>query len=233
MIDAKSSLARGVERTKANNERVRRPVTALFQRRQLTPLLLIACALLPDAPVAWADDAAPSLSQRALHMFGLGGAPKPDNAAAKDGALKTCPEIVVDGGSAELRAPPGAEASSVRYQIALGRMARECTRKGDEISVKVGIEGAVVLGPAGQPGAYSGNLRIALRRKRDEQLFGAKNYRVGATLPAGAARNEFSLLVENLDAPLISVNTNDDYEIIVGLTQENAAPVAKKRHKGG
>ena len=206
-------------------------------RRRLVPLLLVGCALFADATSVLAEDAAPSTSTRVLQMFGLGGSKSKEPVDNKSGALQGCPEIVVDGGGAEFRVPAGADASSVKYQIALGRTARECARKGDKLSVKVGIEGGVVLGPAGQPGAYSGNLKIALRRKRDEQLFSAKNYRVGASVPAGAARNDFTLLVEDLDAPFISVNTADDYEVVIGLTQEGAAAAEKraprKRRGGG
>ena len=125
----------------------------------------------------------------------------PNGTGAKPSTLADCPDIVVDGGDAELRDPPAAEASSVRYQIAISRMAREYALNGSDIAVKLGIEGAAVLGPVGQPGAYYGNLQVSLRRKRDEQLFGTKNFRVGATIPSGAARADFNLLVEGLSAP--------------------------------
>jgi hypothetical protein len=190
-------------------------------------IALIVGALLPGAPAALADDAG-STSNRVLQMFGLG---RSTDAAKPAPTLAECPEIVVDGGSAELRAPPGADASSVRYQIAISRMARECALVGNDISIKVGIMGSAMLGPVGQPGAYFGNLHIALRRKRDEQLFGAKNYHVGANIPAGAARADFSLLVEELQAPFISQRAAEDYEIIVGFTQSGAEGAAPKPEK--
>jgi hypothetical protein len=198
-------------------------------RRRVGAVAMIIGALLPAAPEAWADDTESSTSNRVLQMFGLG-------RGSGDGAkpaptLAECPEIVVDGGGAELRAPPGADASSVRYQIAITRTARECALVGDQISVKVGIIGSAVLGPVGQPGAYYGNLRVALRRKRDEQLFGAKSYRVGADIPAGAARADFTLLVEALEAPFISQKAAEDYEVIVGFTQGGAESAAQKPEK--
>ncbi len=193
-------------------------------------ILLIVGMLIPGGPEAWADDAG-STSNRVLQMVGLG---RSSTDAAKPApTLAECPEIVIDGGGADLRSPPGADASSVRYQIAISRMARECALIGEDISVKVGIQGAAVLGPAGQPGAYFGNLRVALRRKRDEQLFGAKNYRVGATIPTGAARADFSLLVEALEAPFISQRAAEDYEVVVGFTQSaaEAAPKPEKKRR--
>jgi hypothetical protein len=203
-------------------------------RRRVGAVAMIVGVLLPGAPTAWAEDAG-STSNRVLQMFGLGRGPADDGAKpAPAPTLAECPEIVVDGGGAELRAPPGADASSVRYQIAITRTARECALVGNEISVKVGIIGSAVLGPVGQPGAYFGNLRVALRRKRDEQLFGAKNYRVGADIPAGSARADFTLLVETLQAPFISQRAAEDYEVIVGFAQsaaDSAAPKPEKKRR--
>jgi hypothetical protein len=74
-------------------------------------------------------------------------------------------------------------------------------------------------------------LRVALRRKRDEQLFGAKDYRVGADIPAGAARADFTLLVDTLEAPFISQRAAEDYEVIVGFKQSGADTATPKPEK--
>ena len=184
---------------------------------------MIVGALLPGAPQAWADNSE-STSNRVLQMFGLG-------RGSGDGAkpaptLAECPEIVVDGGGAELRAPPGADASSVRYQIAVTRTARECALVGNDISVKVGIMGSAVLGPVGQPGAYYGNLRVALRRKRDEQLFGAKDYRVGADIPAGAARADFTPVGRDAGGPVHQPEGGG------GLRGHRGVQAERRRHGG-
>ena len=163
-------------------------------------------------------------------VFGLRRVVVPKEKEAK--VLSECPDIVVDGG-AELRAPADADPSTLRYEIAINRMARECTLNGDSISIRVGLQGAAMLGPAGQPGAYYGNVRVALRRKSDSELFGAKTYRVGAAVPPGAARKDFSLLVDTLEAPFISAKAAEDYEVIVGFTggaADAAAAPGKKRH---
>ncbi|MBI1868685.1 MAG: hypothetical protein HYS06_10405 [Methylocystis sp.] len=94
-----------------------------------------------------------------------------------------CPEILVESKTSSLRAPAGADSADVRYQLTLGLMARECSLQGDAIAIKVGVEGAAILGPAGQPGSYFGNLRIAARRQKDGVVLQSKTYRVGATVP--------------------------------------------------
>jgi hypothetical protein len=161
---------------------------------------------------------------------------RPRESDPKANGITSCPEIVVDGGGAELRSPPGADATNVRYQLTIGNTARDCALVGDDIAVRVGVEGAAILGPAGQSGAYSGNLRIALRRKSDDRLFSEKTHRVGATIPAGAARADFTLLVDDLSAPFISAKAADDYEVVMSFVPggaEGAARPARRGRNGG
>src|SRR5208282_346242 len=72
-------------------------------RPRVGPILLIVSMLLPGAPEAWADDAG-STSNRVLQMFGLGHSSA--DAAKPAPTLAECPEIVIDGGGADLRSPP-------------------------------------------------------------------------------------------------------------------------------
>lgn len=130
-----------------------------------------------------------------------------------------CPEILVETGAASMRMPPGADSANVRYQLSLGLVARECAIDGDRIAIKVGVEGAAVLGPLGQPGSYSGNLRVAVRRQKDEAILGSKTYKVGATVPPGGTRGEFRIVAEPLVVPYTSQHAADDYEILIGFTQ--------------
>jgi len=74
-----------------------------------------------------------------------------------------------------------------------------------------------------------------LRRKSDDKVFDEKTHRVGATIPAGASRGEFTLLVEDLSAPFVSAKAGDDYEVIVGFVGDAGPPAARpaKRRRGG
>lgn len=150
-----------------------------------------------------------------------------------------CPEILVDTGTASLRAPPGAENNAVRYQFSLGEMARECSIDGDRILIKVGVEGAAVLGPAGSPGSFSGALRIAARRQKNDDIIDSKSYRISASIAAGATRGAFRVISDPLVVPYLGPQAADDYEILVGFEGGVAdkpapAPVQKrrKRHAG-
>ena len=63
-----------------------------------------------------------------------------------------CPEVTVADGGAALRVG-GPENSSVRYQFNIGDTARQCDPAGTgQATVKIGVAGEVVMGPAGQAG---------------------------------------------------------------------------------
>jgi hypothetical protein len=130
-----------------------------------------------------------------------------------------CPEIIVDTGAASLRFPAGADSANVKYQFSIGLVARECAIEGDQIGIKVGVEGAAILGALGQPGSYSGNLRVAVRRQKDEAILGSKTFKIGATIPAGGTRGEFRIVTDPFVVPYTSQHAADDYEILVGFTQ--------------
>ncbi|WP_435072783.1 hypothetical protein [Methylocystis bryophila] len=178
----------------------------------------------------------PRKTSRVLRMLGLvKGAQDPEEVKAKREIVE-CPDIVVDGAGAEMRSPPGADASSVAYQISITRMARECAldAERENVSLRVGLLGAAMLGPAGKPGGYFGSLRVALRRKSDNEVLGEKTYRVGATIPANQSRADFTLLVEDFTAPFVNSKAAEDYEILVGFAgaAKNEGG-AKKPHKHG
>lgn len=147
------------------------------------------------------------------------------------GATPDCPVIVVDDGGHMLRTPPDADAANVHHQVSIKDTARECIITGDQLNIRVGIEGDAVLGPVGAPGAYGATLHIALRRIKDESIVASKDYRVGATIPAGAARASFHLIAD----PITIASTpkpQDEYDILIGLTNGSAGPAADKDGAG-
>ena len=87
-----------------------------------------------------------------------------------------CPEVRVRTGAATLMigSKPGEgepAALDVRYQGSIIRTARECHINSGMMTMKVGIEGRIITGPAGGPGTVDVPLRIAVvqeasRRRR-------------------------------------------------------------------
>lgn len=182
-----------------------------------------------DATAGAADRAEPKL----ISLFGLGGEPT-SGQAAKNPHSVDCPRLMVDGGAAELRSPAGADAASVRYQISLVEVARECVVQGDRLAIILGVAGAAALGPLGQPGAYFGALRVGVRNMKSDEIIASKTYRVGATIPPGAARAEFKLNTDVFFVPYENAGSAGNFEIIVGFAPgggETADKPKKQRQR--
>ncbi len=78
-----------------------------------------------------------------------------------------CPEVQVRTGAATLMigSKPGEgepTALDVRYQGSIIRTARECHVNAGIMTMKVGIEGRIITGPAGGPGTVDVPLRVAV-----------------------------------------------------------------------
>src|SRR5262249_5930119 len=76
-----------------------------------------------------------------------------------------CPGVDIRTGASTLNiaAKSGAAtAGDLRYQLSFRQTARECSVQGDMITMKVGVEGRVILGPLGGPGIVEVPLRYAV-----------------------------------------------------------------------
>lgn len=147
------------------------------------------------------------------------------------GVTPDCPEIFLDPGAAMLRSPPEADSASVRYQLSIRETARECVIDGDRLTIRIGVEGAAMLGAVGQPGTYGANLRIAVRRQKDDEIVSSKVYRVSASIPAGGTRAEFRIVADPVTIAVMSPRAQEDYEILVGFTQGGAEKPAREKKR--
>ena len=145
--------------------------------------------------------------------------PPPAPAAADPTALRlVCPDVEVLDGTASMRFyAGGAGSGNVRYQYSMGEVARECGVAGNQVSLKVGVEGRVLLGPAGSPGSFSVPVRISVRREKDGQIAATKTYRVAANVASGDTQGIFQVVSEPLLVPLTREDTSQDYTIVVGF----------------
>jgi hypothetical protein len=75
-----------------------------------------------------------------------------------------CPAVEVRRGAATLTVGPTGErtAMTLKYQASFVRLARECSTVEGNMVMKIGVEGRIVLGPAGSPGQVSVPLRFAV-----------------------------------------------------------------------
>ncbi len=196
-----------------------------FSQRALAIALSTMIALTPTAVAAF--------ELPKLHVPGVFGGEQKEGEPPPPGATPDCPEVFVDSGAAMLRSPPDADSANVRYQLSLGESARQCIIDGDRLTIRVGIEGSAVLGAVGQPGVYGANLRVAIRRQKDDTLVASKIYRISASIPKGGTRAEFQVIADPLTVPVMSPRAQDDYEILVGFTPGGDKPAVEKRRRGG
>jgi hypothetical protein len=146
--------------------------------------------------------------------------------AAKD---INCPEVDVAEGGAAYRVG-GADNASVRYQFNIGDTARQCDPAGPgQASLKIGVAGEVVIGPAGAAGTYSVPLKITVTHDADKKEIFSKTYRIEATTD-GVMAGTFRIVTDPILLPMPTLQLANVYSISVGFEGGGAA-AAPRRHK--
>jgi len=144
-----------------------------------------------------------------------------------------CPTVEVrQGASTFSQSGPdtGSAALSLRYQANFGRTARECTLRAGKVTIRVGVQGRVVLGPAGAPGEVALPVRFAVVKEGLEpKTIWTKFYSVPVTLPPGQTNVPFLHVEEDMTVPMPPGREFDQYVIYVGFDPEGAALEQKKK----
>lgn len=142
-----------------------------------------------------------------------------------------CPVVdVLEGGAAHrVYSGRGTSNQDVRYQFSVGQTARECSMENGQIAIRVGVEGKVLLGPAGSASSFNVPVKIAVRDENTQQMVASKTYQVAVTLPPGAPHSTFSVVSEPLLVPFRRKEANEDYLIMVGFEKTKAQPQRKRR----
>lgn len=171
-----------------------------------------------DQQQDWFGRIGSSLGSGANHvkkMMGLGRPPGPPQKASPSG----CPEIsLLDGTEAQRISVNGVAGNAgVKQQYSIVDFGRECRISGNQITLKVGVQGKVLLGPAGAPGTFDVPVRIAVVNKLDARPVVSKLYRVAASIPTGQTGTAYSLVADSLVVPMGANQTAQDFSIKVGL----------------
>lgn len=159
--------------------------------------------------------------------------PPQAQAQATSSARLICPVVDVREGGAAHRvySGKGTGSNDVRYQFSVGETARECSREGEQIILKVGVEGKVLLGPAGSASSFSVPVFIGVRRDSDNQMLVSKVYQVAASIAPGTAHTTFSVVSEPLAVPYTRDNANEDYSIYVGFEKPSQTQTTAQRRR--
>ena len=179
---------------------------------------------------------AQSITDRFKSLFGGGksdeGAPSaPGEGQSGTGGL-TCPDVKVRAGASTYAvAAPGKQAvgSEVRYQATITRTARDCNLNAGQITARIGIQGRVIVGPAGAPATVEIPLRVAVVQGGvNEKTITTTVVRTTVSIGEGLSV-PFSVVAEDIVYPAASADINDTYIFYIGFDPQALKPEPKPK----
>jgi hypothetical protein len=207
----------------------------MFNRKSQV-FAMLAGALLGGCSTgsSWIDASTSSVG----NFFSGGGSSRPTNVAA-DGAAASpefdCPGVTIRPGASTLAVnAPNADpsATNLRYQAMFTQTARECRFNTGTVTMKVGMQGRVVLGPGGGPGQLNVPLRYAVVREGVEpKTIWSKLYRVNIEIPPGQGNVPFTHIIEDVAYPFPPGADIDNYVVYVGFDPTGASEEEKRGKK--
>lgn len=146
-----------------------------------------------------------------------------------------CPGVDIRPGAASYAVgerPGETTATTLRYQAEITRSARECSMRGGNLSIKVGIQGRIVLGPNGGPGQIEIPMRMAVVREGAQpRTIWTKLYRIPVTVPPGQTSVPFVQIEEDMTFPIPSAEDLAALVVYVGFDPGAAAPQQPEKRK--
>jgi hypothetical protein len=186
------------------------------------------------AVVTAAPAASQSLSDRFKSLFGgKSDEQQPPVVDNKEPAPDiNCPPVGIRAGASTYAvAVAGKEAvgNDVRFQATITKTARECIKAGGEITAHIGIQGRVIVGPAGAPASVEVPLRVAVVQGGvSEKVLATKAYRTSVELGEQDSV-PFSLVIDDLAFPEPSAADLDNYIFYIGFDPQALAPEPKPK----
>ncbi|MET0969159.1 MAG: hypothetical protein ABWY18_08165 [Tardiphaga sp.] len=190
-----------------------------------TSLLLAGCGggsmFGGDSPTATSSSGSPSMTDRFTRLFSgktteVGA---PQSAQTDDNDL-TCPSVSIRPGAATYAvgaAGKPAVGNDLSFQATITRTARSCELIGGQVSVKLGIQGRVIVGPAGAPAAVDVPLRVAVVQEGvSPKTIATKVFQTGVQLGTETSV-PFSLVGEDLVYPAPTSAAGDSYVFYIGF----------------
>jgi hypothetical protein len=180
-------------------------------------------------------DDSPTFTGRISSYFSSSSAPK-------DGLTRTatgepaapeieCPGVDIRQGAGTLNiATKSAQATQgdLRYQLSFAQTARECLVQPGTLTMKVGVQGRVILGPAGGPGPVEIPLRYAVVREGPEpKTIVTRFKRLQVTVGPTDVNLPFTDIEDGLTFPMPSYAELEAYVVYVGFDAIGDKPEKK------
>lgn len=133
-----------------------------------------------------------------------------------------CPSVTVRTGAGTWQVTEG---GALRYQGNVGQLARECSIVGQTMTIKVGIEGRVLLGEKGSPGTVRVPVRLAVVEEGPSpKTITTKFFTVPVEIPAGQQQSAFTVVEDQLSFPLPKPDEVERYVVYVGYDPQGEKP---------
>jgi hypothetical protein len=156
------------------------------------------------------------------------------NASATPGEPSfECPSVNIRAGASTYAVsadPKDPSALNLRYQVSIAETARECKLVAGNVTMRIGIQGRVVIGPAGGPGTVDVPLRFAVVQDTVEsKTIVSKLERISVTINQNDPNVLFTHVEEGVSFPMPRGNAIDYYVVYVGFDPLGAREMDKKR----
>ena len=133
-----------------------------------------------------------------------------------------CPSIAVRTGASTMSNYGNGDQSptNLRYQVGIGQTARECRLNNGVVTMKIGIQGRVVVGPQG---AGTTQLDVPVRlavvheTPTNPKAVTTKLERVSVTIPQDSGNVAFTMIDNEISFPMPRGGDIDDYIVYVGF----------------
>ncbi len=132
-----------------------------------------------------------------------------------------CPSVGIRQGASTISVsanPAEPSPTNLRYQVGIVNTARECKLSGPTLTMRVGLQGRVVLGPMGTPG----NIEVPIRMAVVSEGIGPKTIttrlqRINVSIPTGDGNVLFTHVEEDVSFPMPPGGDIDSYIVYVGF----------------
>lgn len=207
-----------------------------------TPATTAASPPPPEPQISQSGSAQPTSTYAALkdkveNFFSSSSATSQQAVTGTPQTALDCPLIDIRSGASTLQIPPPSEdqnaTMALKYQGTFVRGARECALVNKQMVMKIGIEGRIIVGPAGGPGEVDVPLRIAVV---DETTAGTKPIvtrfiRLPVTVGSGTEGATFTHVEDGVTFPMPSAAALDNYVVYIGFDPLSAQAQDQEKQK--
>lgn len=149
------------------------------------------------------------------------------SAAQPDDSSFACPKVEVRGGAAAWQVTDKND-GALRYQATIARFSRECRFTSPDMTMRIGIQGRVLMGAKGTGGLVNVPIRVAVVEEGPvPKPVWTRLYVVPVTIGAEVMQVDFSMVAEEPSFPRPPAATLERYVVYLGFDSQ-AAEVAEK-----